>query len=472
MIQNTKLARVIHIITKIFLIGLLLQFFLQTFVTYKLGFTGILRDIVRMRKEIIIIWLLGATIYLVQKHKLWSPLRKKIPIKGFIIIFAVTLLVTFCISTFINHTPISTYIMSIRYSMMGFLIFIIFFVNSYILEWEKETSVPQGGVDTVQRYTNGIKKILFWAIIRRGIIWLVPRTLEFAGYSKYTYEGNINSAPPTNYYTQYNEGYVRNQFLFERPITFWFFLVMFWPLFFIFTIRNRWRKNAMLRWSLYGLMILSTFSRAARAAWFALTIILIITQYQKRIFKIAMYTIIPLLLIFWTVTYIGRDQIIARQFSNTGHFKMIMEAITKIKEKPLWWQWAGSAWPASHHLGKGKEYNPENQFLQIWLEYGIIGFIGRMLLYCYLMKIGYSAYHESIDPTNVKKNRFYWAIVFAFSLGLVGISIQWLVLHSFVDRMIVYPYTALFGMAYAIYCKSLNSKKEMEQKKLLFNTQK
>jgi hypothetical protein len=44
-------------------------------------------------------------------------------------------------------------------------------------------------------------------------------------------------------------------------------------------------------------------------------------------------------------------------------------------------------------------------------------------------------------------------IMIAFSLGLFGLSIEWMVLHSFVDRMIVYPFMTLFGIYYAIYYK-------------------
>jgi hypothetical protein len=47
-------------------------------------------------------------------------------------------------------------------------------------------------------------------------------------------------------------------------------------------------------------------------------------------------------------------------------------------------------------------------------------------------------------------------IMIAFSLGLFWLSIEWMVLHSFVDRMIVYPFVALFGMYYAIYYKEKN----------------
>jgi hypothetical protein len=49
----------------------------------------------------------------------------------------------------------------------------------------------------------------------------------------------MNIAPPAAYYSQYNQGYVRNQFLFERPISRGFFLVAFWPLFFALAIKKR-----------------------------------------------------------------------------------------------------------------------------------------------------------------------------------------------------------------------------------------
>ena len=55
----------------------------------------------------------------------------------------------------------------------------------------------------------------------------------------------------------------------------------------------------------------------------------------------------------------------------------------------------------------------------------------------------------------IKKTRQYGILVFAFSLGVLGLSIEGFVLHSFVDRMIVYPFMALFGLTYALYLKSL-----------------
>jgi hypothetical protein len=42
-------------------------------------------------------------------------------------------------------------------------------------------------------------------------------------------------------------------------------------------------------------------------------------------------------------------------------------------------------------------------------------------------------------------------LLFACSLWIAGLSICGFVLHSFIDRMIVYPFMALFGVIYGLY---------------------
>jgi len=449
MTTNSKLPKILKIMTKIFLIGLLIQFFLQTFITYELGYTTIFWKILWMWKEILLVGLLWILIYIIQKNPERSgrkSLRKKLPIKRFIVLFISLIVSIGLISLCITGTGINAFILSIRYSMIGFFIFILFFVLKFIEQGEQ-------GMDMIKRYNNIIKKILIGALIRRWIIRLMPNLLDHFGYNQYNVEGAIGIAPPAAYYTQYNEGYVRNQFLFERPISLWFFLIVFRPLFFIFVIKNRGRKNALWRGGLFGLIVLSTFSRAARIAWFFQTGMLILLQYRKKTLKMLLYWIIPILIIVGGIAYVGRNQIVARSFSDIGHLEMVIKWFEQIKEKPLWGQGAGTAGPASYQLNK-EGYNPENQFLQIWIEYGIIGFIGWIALYLYLHKIGVEWYKEAIDPKKSKQDRFYGYIILAFSLGLLGLSIEGLVLHSFVDRMIVYPFMALFGIAYAVYYKN------------------
>lgn len=451
--NESKIIKIWTIITKIFLVGLLIQFFVQTFVTYKLHGDWTFRTFIWMRKEIILLGIIGFLIRFLSKRKIREARRKTLPIRKFVLRFGITVIVMIVVSLVINQSGVGVTIMSLRYSMIGFAIFIAFFALAYLFFWTREINI-------VKRYARIIKTLLVASLCRRGIIWLMPTVLRHVGYNPFNYEGDIGVAPPAAYYTQFDSGYVRNQFLFERPISRGFFLIAFWPLFFLLCMKQKPRHDKVLRWGLYGLALLSTFSRAARIAWIIQIIILILMQMQRRHRKIAAYSFLPLLALFAWVTYIGRDQIINRDFSNNGHIKMIASAAQKVIQKPFFGRGAGFAGPASHYLVEGEAYNPENQYLQIRLEYGIFWFAWRIYLYLRLHLIGWKAYKLEHDEQQkiVKKTRQYGLMIFWLSLGLLGLSVEGLVLHSFVDRMIVYPFMAIFGLAYALYLKSLNNK--------------
>ncbi len=448
--NENKLLNMGRILTKIFLIWLLIQFFVQTFVTYKLWLQGWFFTVLRAWKEIIILWLLAMIGYYFYQKRNIESFFEHTPLKSFIMIFGATILITFLVSIIINGTWLSAYLMSIRYSMIGFLIFIVFFVRSSLFFGSRE-------IGLVKRYAKIMKTLLIVSLFRWGIIRLIPNLLKFAWYNQYNYEWQMGVAPPAAYYTQYDQWYVRNQFIFERPISRGFFLIAFRPLFFILCIKNKSRWEKALRSTTYGLVILSTFSRAAWIAWIIQTLILIFLQFKRQFRKAALYGFVPLFAVFVVVTYFGQKQIISREFSNTGHFRMIAQALTKVADRPLRGQGAGSAGPASFQVKDQVAYNPENQYLQIRIEYWFLWFAGWMLLYGYLHWIGYKSYEEDKDKKNkiIKKTKLYGVMVFAFSLWLLGLSIEWLVLQSFVDRMIVYPFMALFAITYALYIKSL-----------------
>ncbi len=452
--NENRTIKILTLIAKIFFIWLLLQFFFQTLVTYKLGMDWTIWKIIWMWKEIILIGLLGFLGRYFWKNKNLKSFFEKFPLKNFVRVFLATILVSFLVSVFINHSGIGTWIMSIRYSMIGFLIFIIFFTITILFFGARE-------INLVKRYTRIMKTLLVGSLVWRGILWLIPNLLKFAGYNQWNYEGDVGIAPPAVYYTQYDSGYARNQFLFERPISRGFFLIAFWPLFFVLCFKNKRLRDKILRGSLYGLAIMSTFSRAARWVFLIQTIILVLLQFPKKYWRMAMWWFLPLFFFFGVVTYIGQKQIITREFSNTGHFRLLAEGFKKIGERPLWWQGAGTAGPASHQVEGIKAYNPENQYLQIWLEYGALWFIGRLFLYGYLHWIAYKSYEEErkTDDKITKKRKLYGTIVFAFGVGILWLSIEGLVLHSFVDRMIVYPFMALFAIAYGLYIKEKNVRK-------------
>ena len=444
-----RIKKNLVVITKVFLGVLLLQFFLQTFITFRIWRDGTLWTLIWMWKEFLIVAL---TIFVirffakrVEKEKI-KKMWEDFPLKRFVIVFCLTILVAFVISLF--NSSISNFVLSIRYSMFGYFIFVLFYVISYLFFNIKAEKLGEW-------YAKIMKRILWWALIRWAIIWLCPAFIELFGYNQWNYEWKVWEQPPVAYYTQYKDGFVRNQFLFERPISLWFFLVAFWPLFFALVLYRKGVKKRLVRWWLYGIILLSTFSRAAWWAWIVQTVIMFFALYRKQNKKLFLSFLIPFVCILWVVTYYGRDQIIYRDYSNTGHIKELVIAVNKIKEKPFLWRWAASAWPASHHLWEWKEYNPENQYLQIWIEYWLIAFVWWMALYLYLNFIGFKVFKNGYtDEKSPKELKTLSLIIFAFSLWMIGLSIEWLVLHSFVDRMIVYPFTALFGIYLASYYRA------------------
>jgi len=442
--QRTIIKRLV-IVSKIFFIGLLLQFFLQTFVTFKLGFDWTFWKMIWMWKEIVLIGLTGFFCRYLWKTQQLKSFFAQFPLKTFLRIFIATIIITAIVSVGINGTGISTRIMSVRYSMIGFFIFMVFFLLVSFLPNNKSLAL-------VERYGKIIKTLLVGSLLWRWILWLMPNVLHLAGYNQFNYEWQVGIAPPAVYYTQFDHGYIRNQFLFERPISRWFFLIALWPLFFILYFKHWSSSQKLLRWGLYGLAIMSTFSRAARWVWIIQTIILILLQFPKTYRKTALRGFVPLLLLFGTVTYFGQKEIITRSFSNTWHIKHIVEWIAHIRQSPLRWLGAGTAWPASHQVSWVENYNPENQYLQIRIEYGIFWLFGRLFLYGYLHRIWWKARKDEKQITTTTTHTQYIAsLVFACGLWIFGLSIQWLVLHPFVDRMIVYPFMALFGIIYALH---------------------
>ena len=445
--SHFKAKDTLVLITKIFFIGLLLQFFLQTFISFWLGRNWSFWSLIWMRKEILVVWLIWYATYRLIKTKTLKSVCDRLGITWFAIGTVILAIFVFLVSLLITKVSIGTTIISLRYSITWFIIFIAFALVSF--KYFPKATLEDSHIE--MRYTKIIKRLLVWSIIWWLIIYFVPRLLEFAGYNKTNFEWDIGISPPAVYYSQYNEGYVRNQFLFERPISRGFFLIALWPLFFALALKKRKASTIVIWGSLYALAILSTFSRAAWIARFLQTAVLILLEYRQNLKKILLYWAVPLILVFGTVTYLWRDQIINRQFSNTGHLTMVEIALGKIADKPRFGQGAASAGPASHHLGPGKEYNPENQFLQIWIEYGIFGFLGWLCLFIRLHRVGIVAFKKSqIWHTN-KQKKYFWFLLFACSLGIAGLSLCGLVLHSFIDRMIVYPFMAIFGIVYGLY---------------------
>jgi hypothetical protein len=177
------------------------------------------------------------------------------------------------------------------------------------------------------------------------------------------------------------------------------------------------------------------------------------------------------------VAYLGQS-FFAREHSNTGHLVLIVEGRKLAQHNLVFGRGAGYSGPASHQICYTEEavnifatdishpdprceqirkinaeneistygYNPENQYLQIIMEYGIVGtlfrlsLIVRILRYTVKMVRAYRGKEKSHYQTFLR-----WSLL-GFGIGLLGLCGEGMVLHSLGDRMVVYPFFLLYGL--------------------------
>lgn len=437
----SRLQRILIIGLQVFLLGLIIHFFVYNIVTYVIGATWPLMEVIRLWKEVFTIGFLGILIFYVLKYKELSIFKHDKRLRWLQWTFIALLVVTF-IFTIAKWLDVGMFVKAFKYDFIGYFIF---FISYYLYRY-----LPEGSTEKLTKwYLLIIQWLLVFALIWWFVLLIKPGTLKIFGYTTTTIEGKVGEQPPAVYRTGEHQWYPRNQFLFERPISWWFFLVAFFPLFYIFFLqRKSLRKTRFWRW-VFALNIILTFSRAARWAWIIELIILGVLSYRKNIKKYALKVLLPMIIVLAAIAFIGRSQIIDRSFSNTWHVQLFVEGWHMFTESPLIGKWAGHVGPASHWDG-GLAFNPENQYLQILIEFGIIGFILWMAIYLFLNWVGIRDFLK-LWKSKEKQLPQHYQMIMAMSVGMIGLSICGLVLHSFTDRMIVYPMMAMFGLILAYH---------------------
>jgi len=325
----------------------------------------------------------------------------------------------------------------------------------------------------LEKILDFVRKVLQRSLVGGAIRWLlitaIPTGFRFLGYNPRVFEGEVGARPPVAYYTDINGGFVRNQFLFERPISWGFALVALWPLLWWLAVRGKSRKKSWIWIVLFLVNLLSTFSRAAWIAWIVQVAILVWWERDlkflrtKQFWKVGLAVLAGVVLL-GSVARVGRRHVIERSFSTVGHVEHTLRALEKIGEKPLLGWGAGTTGPAAHHGETATKYNAENQFLQIWIEYGFLGFVGWMILWVGLRwktavaGIRLRKLRKSREKTLTKNEVLVVGSFAVLGLGLLGLGIEGLVLHSWVDRMIVYPVAILLGLTGVATRKIVKSK--------------
>ena len=493
----------IMLLCKIFVIWLLLQFFLQTFVTFKLGRDGKFRTLFWMWKEFILLifivillryiftnlkWRIKAVKNKENTDKItWKLLLKNIESKfiiQFILIFTITTVILLFLAIWLQHTWIKAFVLSAKYDLFWFFIFGIWICLALLFFTEKDK-------DLLELYNKLILRSLRLGLFRRFIVRLMPNTLKIFGYNPFIYEWTVWQSPPTAYYTLINQWNVRNQYLFERPTSFGFWLIAFFPVFVLWFLRNKKRKDQIFPTIIFWLLIISTRSRAWIAVRALEAIILFFIIYRKYIKKYFIWLIILAIIWLCWVAYLSR-WIMVREHSNTGHLELMKSWRNIAKKNLISWRWAGYSGPASHQLCYTNEpvniyaeidsihmdnqrcelirkeniknqistygFNPENQYLQILMEYWIIWLIFRLLLCVvilrYTTKMIYIYHKKNKSPY---QELLYYSLLW-FWIWFIWLCIEWVVLHSLVDRMVIYPFSLLYWITIWLWEKEKDKK--------------
>lgn len=451
---------VIITLFKVFFIGLVLQFFLFNLITFTFGLDASWMKAIRLWKEIVLVtlwWIACIWIIKYKERKLILP-NKEIGLILFLIIS--TIWITAWGNYAIHELSWSTYALAGKYDFLWFFILLVWYYCTHFIEKTSRKTL-------IRWYGRLLKIMLLWWLIRYLIIFIKPGILKIFWYDNFIYEWTVWWRAPAAYYTHINQWLPRNQFLFERPISRWFFLTALRPFFYYMFLYKRKLSDTRWRRAIYALNVITTFSRAARWSWiWEIILIWLLSQKNKKeLLSFGLKTLLPIIAILWRVWYQRYYDIFARQYSNTWHVMMLKKWIEMSREKPIRGHWAWTAWPASHRNSESIGFNPENQFIQVFVEFWASGFIPWMLLFCYLCciwilperhiwsnktmlskkyKIEDTSQKQQENAHKQKEKTPSSSLLLSMSIWLVWLAASWLVLHSFTDRMIVYPFMLLF----------------------------
>jgi len=444
--NQLSIPKYLYYLVSALLFGLIIHFISINFLEFVVWLPRIVITAISLRKELAIAGLMWCILrYNIALYGLSGRIKKlktdtffRYLLMGFVVVVAISLL-----SSIFNGSVLQ-FPMAFRYDYVPFVLL--------LLAYQVAKVIPSERIKFLTRvYIEVIRRLIWLGLIWYFIISSLPGALKIFWYDKMVFEGELGQRPPAVYYAALDHGAPRNQSLRERPIFYGFYLVAFWPLFFFLYLKKAPRAEQVFFGGLYMLNVFSTFSRSARIVRIFLTVLIFFLVYGKKALKYLKYLFIPILWLGALVGVFFYYEIFwpGRQFSNTWHINAFFEAVRILKTHWLWWLGAWSAWPASHQLWIG--FNPENQYLQIRVEYGIFGFIARTIYYGYLniswlfkkWRNGAKSYLQDMDVLHWDNRRL---ALLSFNIGMIWLSICGLMLHSLADKMVFRPFMILFGL--------------------------
>jgi hypothetical protein len=424
-----------------FFFGMIAQFIAHTIVMY--GFNvPVSFEFIWLWKELIIALLWIWCLYLLYKDPIYRhKIKKRQIIISIILITIISFVISGINSIYIHDQDILTFLISAKFNYIPLIILSCWLLISQILTDDQYHSI-------IKMIVTSIKYVLIFSIIRYCIIHTIPNILDRIGFAQPgdSIEWTANTPPPSLYLTEFYSWYVRNQWPFWWPLSLGFYLAILWPLFFAEVLYQKKLSDTRWRRLLYISMVLSTYSRAARGMFFVSCVLITLIIYKKYTKYIIMWWTIIVLWIWIYIMSWWNSEMFIRTRSDKWHIEFFQQWVALVQQNWLWWIWASSVWPwASHTMWVKEIFNPENQYMQIRLEYWLLWLLSRITAYIIVAK------------NSIKKRYQLWTnhiicnqediIFIGIALSIISLSIGGIVLHPFTDSSSIYPFMLLAWLA-------------------------
>jgi O-antigen ligase len=368
--------------------------------------------------------------------------EKKFPFKvifldKLILLFVALVLIYF----FLLENSLAAKVAGLRYNTEFFILY--FLVKSF--NFDKNDFLK------LIKYflASGVLVVLFGLL---QIFILSPKFLQFFGYSSGLAEYLRTGVLPT--YELLNpavEGIYRIQSFLPGALQFSSYLLLLTALilgFFLFSKRDRGFLGLYMFFSLVALVF--TFTRSAWIGFSAaLLVVLFVLIKKKRYLFLSILSLGGLGYVFFkTFSDNLKFQAIFlhgmirdnKLFGSTfDHLEAMKDGLFLILSQPMGWG-LGVSGPASKF--SDKVFIPENWYLQIGTELGILGVLFFVMI---LSVLGWSL----LNIYRKAKDDFYKYISFGLFACLIALSISSLFLHTFSDTATVYPFWIFAGLLLA-----------------------
>ncbi len=407
--------------TRILLVLLIFHFIWTTFIKFQLwadvGLDFLNSNIINIWKDIylIFIYIIIFWYFLINKtnidKKIWG-------------IFIALTMVSFLVS-FIHFNWISAIIIGLKYDLWFLFPLLAFSV----------VKVNKKDIKTFyDLLIKIIKAVIIFSIVFFIIRFTYPQILFLLWYWKLW--DWMPWAHPPMFFQTWLDWMQRLSWIFSWPNHMAFYLVAFWPVIFL-SILN---KKIHLVW---GILLIWLLFWSLSRSWILafgtefFLISLFILLYYKKYRKIIYYFYglwAICIMILWSYLYISwaYHDVILRWASTAWHIERSHETIKAIIENPITWHWLWTAWPAAHYVNN--DIIPESWILQIFYELWLVWWLLWFTFLLYNIWIVYKS--KSINYNDMNKINI---LKVWLSIWVIGLLVQWLVLHSFEDSMISLP---------------------------------